>query len=83
MPISATEQLRTDREEMAGREKFEFMVEDFIECYAPSDLNENARFQAKLHSIYRQMFMDIQKPIQEAVKVAIMSRPSSPIIIKG
>ena len=61
----------SERAEEHQRMRFEHMMEDFIERYAPKDPRENAGFQASLHSITRQLFMDVQTPMHNTVHSAI------------
>ena len=56
-----SEQDKQDRE----RRLFEYMIEAFVQAWAPQDRYERSQFDTQLHSLVRQIYADAQQPVLE------------------
>lgn len=68
--------IKSNTEEMERR-RFEAMAHDFVNRWQPEDRYEAARFSAELFSLVRQLFIDVQEPLQKTV-VSAMNYVSLP-----
>ncbi len=80
--MTATE-ARLKEEAQLKSQLYERMIEEFLLKWAPEDRYQSAKFNAELVCIIRQLFIDVQGPMQDAYFNAAMVKPQAPIIIKG
>ena len=71
---TATEAIKS-REAEHRKQAFEYGIESFLNQWKPQDRYEASQFEAQLHSLVRQIYIDAQAPILDRFTKLAMSMP--------
>jgi hypothetical protein len=65
------------------RKRLDQSVHAFIQRWAPEDPEEAAMFHTHFHSVVRDIYGDMQRPVTEVLTSVLLQRPVPPTILKG
>lgn len=81
-PMTATGARSRDNRDGYRRQMMQDRFDYFIRRWQPHEPRDAAQFNAELHSLVREVYMDMQTPITQVVEAVLARTLPGPIFVK-